>query len=280
MSKISVTIGTDPEVFVKNASGFFVSGHDLIPGTKEMPFPVGCGAVQVDGLALEFNTNPASTAEEFMTNIKNVMSQMEGMFKTTYPEYSIEISPTATFDQEYFDGLPETTRVLGCTPDFNAYTGVENDPPHTDEPFRTGAGHVHIGWGGDHDVEDEKHFSLCRDLVKQLDTILYPNSLLWDSDEKRRTLYGKIGSFRPKFYGVEYRPLSNAYLKTPITQKRVFDISKKASELLLNEGIKLFEDAVAIDFNKKLQEGKTPNIREIGEYLAQMRNKYGSFATA
>ena len=51
---MNILIGADPELFVKK-DGVVVSGHDLIQGTKADPFPVQDGAVQVDGMALEFN---------------------------------------------------------------------------------------------------------------------------------------------------------------------------------------------------------------------------------
>ena len=35
-----------------------------------------------------------------------------------------------------------------------------------------------------------------------------------DTDQKRRTLYGKAGAYREKSYGVEYRTLSSFWLKT------------------------------------------------------------------
>ena len=52
MSKILV--GCDPEIFVKQA-GVFKSAHGLVVGDKKDPQKVNKGAVQVDGMALEFN---------------------------------------------------------------------------------------------------------------------------------------------------------------------------------------------------------------------------------
>lgn len=235
----TVTVGTDPELFAFNGLSF-LSGHDMIPGTKENPFRVRDGFVQVDGVACEFNTFPAETTEEFLFNVKSVRQELDEMVK----EFGVRLvaEPTATFDRGYFDSLPPKVRELGCTPDFNAYTGEENEPPSTDEPFRTGAGHLHFGWTSFTDPHDPEHFELCRKVVKQLDAVLYPVSLRWDADEKRRTLYGKMGSFRPKTYGVEYRPLSNKYLNDKKTIAWCFDAGKKAVELLLDEGIQLWTE--------------------------------------
>jgi hypothetical protein len=236
-----IAVGTDPELF-----GFdpkterFISSHDLIPGTKEKPHPVADGFVQVDGVAFEFNTFPATDAGEFAYNIRSVMSELQGMVQDS--GVTLVATPTATFDQDYFDSLPAKTRELGCTPDYNAWTGLENDPPQTTEPFRTGAGHLHFGWTKYADPHSPEHFELCRNVVKQLDSVIYPISLNWDADQKRRTLYGKIGAFRPKHYGVEYRPLSNAYLNSDDVIRWCFNAGQKAVSLLLDEDVKLWAE--------------------------------------
>lgn len=271
---LNVLIGTDPELFLKDQTGAYVSAHDLIPGSKILPHRVQSGAIQPDGVAAEFNTNPAATADEFLANIDQVIEQLQDTFKRIRPDLTIAITPTATFEREYFDGLPQIATVLGCTPDYNAYTGGENDPPSTDEPFRTGSGHIHVGWGRGFKPHNEEHFSKCRLMVKQLDTVLYVSSLLWDADDKRRTLYGKIGAFRPKNYGVEYRPLSNSYLQSKEIQRTVFDITKRCSELFLNEGVALFEDTYAQEMVNKILNGKTPGVHDIDEYLRYMADRY------
>lgn len=270
----NVLIGTDPELFLKDEAGRYVSAHDLIPGSKQQPHRVNRGALQPDGVAAEFNTDPAATADEFLANIDQVIDQLQSTFKSLRPDLTIAITPTATFEKEYFDGLPMVATILGCTPDFNAYTGGQNDPPSTTEPFRTGSGHIHVGWGRGFKPNHKEHFEKCRLMVKQLDTVLYVSSLLWDSDDKRRTLYGKIGCFRPKTYGVEYRPLSNSYLQSKEIQRSVFEITKRCSELFLNEGVALFEDTYAAEIVNKIINNKVPSVYEIDEYLRYMNDRY------
>ncbi len=269
----AITLGCDPEIFVKDSRGY-VSGHDLIPGTKYQPYPVPHGAIQVDGVALEFNTMPTGDEDSFVNAIEKVMARMESEFLKVRSDLTIAITPTATFDKGYFDSLPESAKELGCTPDFNAYTGGENDPPGTTEPFRTGAGHIHVGWGNSFRVTKRDHFSKCISLVKQLDATLYPASLLWDHDNKRRTLYGKIGAFRPKVYGVEYRPISNAYLSSKDIQRFVFRMTKKVSELFLNENILVTDCEWAQDIVSAIRSGQSIAESDIRSYLEFMRSKY------
>lgn len=270
-----ISIGTDPEVFVTDKDGAYVSGHNLIPGTKRIPHPVNLGAIQVDGVALEFNTEPAFTEDQFIENIEAVMLQMETEYKKVRDDVTITITPTAVFTKDYFDTLPPEAVELGCTPDYNAYTEEENEPPHTDEPFRTGSGHIHIGWGSGFRAHSDRHFSTCVGLVKELDCVLYPASLLWDADSKRRELYGKIGAFRPKSYGVEYRPLSNAYLRSKDIQRYVFRTAMHVTHQHLNEGVVMADDIVCVEVVEKIQSGETITPDEIKGYLGYLQDNYG-----
>ena len=48
---------------ILTGKGKAFSAHGLVKGTKERPQTTDNGAVQVDGLALEFNTDPVSLAD-------------------------------------------------------------------------------------------------------------------------------------------------------------------------------------------------------------------------
>lgn len=231
---MKILVGADPEVFVRDKKGRSRSAHGLIPGTKEEPFPVLNGAVQVDGMALEFNIHPAATPEEFQNNIESVLSQMEEMV----PEYTLDISPTATFHGNHMRAQPKEALELGCEPDYNAYTMQENPRPNASANFRTGAGHVHLGFCEGANPKDPEHMMRCALLVKHLDLFLGLPSLDWDKDVKRRKLYGAAGAFRPKPYGCEYRTLSNAWLKRPELIRYVFEQCQAAVDSLLS-GVRL-----------------------------------------
>lgn len=221
------TIGADPETFIRDeATGKFVSSHDLVLGDKEAPYHVENGATQVDGVSAEFNINPTTNAQQFSNYIESVKDQMLSMIRTKLPTASLVCAPVATFDKEYFEALPEETKALGCTPDWDAYKNKKNIPPFTEEPFRTGSGHIHIGY----ERERGDELDVCN-RMKQLDYILYPISLLWDDEQKRRTLYGKPGAFRYKPYGAEYRVLSNKWVGDTDLQKWVFNSTVHAMKL-------------------------------------------------
>ena len=178
---MELKLGADPELFAKKGRSY-VSAHGLIPGDKQNPHPVNKGAVQVDGMALEFNIDPATSAEEFLENINTVIEELELML----PDYTMHAVPTAEFSKTAWAKSPPEAHELGCEPDMNAWTGEENPRPNADATFRTGAGHVHLGWTEDMALDDPEHIEACRMMGKQLDYLLYLPSLKYDSDKKRR----------------------------------------------------------------------------------------------
>lgn len=222
-------IGADPEVFVRKGNTFF-SAFGLIKGDKKNPFPVNKGAVQVDGMALEFNIDPARTEEEFCINIQTVFNTLRGMV----PEYEVVATPVAQFTDKYLKQQPKEALELGCDPDFNAWMCCENRRPVAVRPIRTASGHVHIGWGSGFSIHDPEHLASCMEVIKQMDFFLGLPSLMYDDDVERRELYGKAGAYRPKSYGAEYRVLSNMWLNSEKLMGWVFRNSVLGMNRLLD----------------------------------------------
>lgn len=221
-----VTVGADPEFFLMDTkTGECVSAHDMVPGTKEAPEPLECGAVQVDGTAVEFNIDPASTADEFVHNITTVIKQIRKMIPK---QFEFVYQSSVHYNREYFRKLPPKAVELGCNPDYNGYTFKYNPIPNAGTTtMRTGAGHVHVGWEVDGvpfklDEIDEKHIVDCGRLARNLDVTLGIPSLAFDNDRRRRRLYGKAGAYRPKTYGMEYRTLGNFWLRDQSFMRFVF----------------------------------------------------------
>ena len=232
MTKTNYLIGTDPEMFL-TLGGKAVSAHGLFPGTKHDPYPVDKGAVQVDGLALEFNIDPAETEDEFVKNIATVLTQIDEMIKEVDPDMQRVFTPFMEFDAKYFATIPDEAKILGCDPDYSGRTGKRKSPPEIgDEPFRTAAGHIHIGWDRFLDVTDPAHNEDCRFVSHTLSYIL--PTIVDYSDENCRRLkyYGGHAAYRPKSYGVEIRFPSNAWLKTENSRRLAYrDVMKGMSKI-------------------------------------------------
>lgn len=214
--------GADPELFVNDPEGNLVSAYGLIPGTKQEPHKVDLGAIQVDGMAAEFNIDPVDNFEDFNTNVVTVMKQL----KASLPKgFGLRLEPAVRFSESVMDAQPPAAKEMGCDPDYNAWNGEINPAPDvSQEPLlRTAAGHLHIGWTEDMPPTDTLHNLHCQDLIKQLDWYLGGWSVRRDPDVTRRKMYGKAGAYRPKPYGVEYRVLSNFWLKDKDSRKAVWN---------------------------------------------------------
>jgi len=209
-------------------------------------------------MALEFNINPADSYSQFEENMSTVFDEIQKMI----PGYEIFVEPVADFGLDYIMAQPKEASELGCSPDFNAYTKQANPRPDVNTPFRTASGHVHIGWTDTPvDINDEGHLDACRALTKALDLYLGVPSLIWDTDDRRRSLYGAAGAFRPKPYGMEYRVLSNKWISSPVLRALVYGNTIDAVKAT-------FDD---INIGEKNQYGLTPQqiISKSGPALVQ-----------
>jgi len=229
MGKSRFTIGCDPEFFLKEReSGKLVSAIPFVKGTKEEPqlLPAG-GNIQRDNVAVEFATDPADSREAFVSNIEATMKAVAEIL----PAHTELVAlPSATFDPKELEH-PEAQR-FGCDPDYDAWKLQVNDPPcAVDNTFRSCGAHIHVGTTG----EDENAFLLDPmgkvQMVRAMDCIHGVVSTVLDSSQEaidRRQLYGKPGSHRPKDYGVEYRALSNYWLKSPVTVMLMYELTQDA----------------------------------------------------
>lgn len=215
-----VTIGADPELFLVDMDGRHISAIGQIGGSKDKPRLIGqdC-SVQEDGVAVEFGFSPAETADQFVNRCNYALEYLtnhaleRGLF--------LNVKASVTFHPDEL--RHPSAQVSGCDPDYNVWTGAENPrPPLKKSGLRAAGGHVHIG------VDDE---NLDRTLlVKWCDICLGLHSVLEDEDTERKKLYGRAGAFRPKPYGVEYRSLSNYWIRSPELMRKVFTRAKLAVE--------------------------------------------------
>jgi hypothetical protein len=222
-------IGCDPEVFVRQ-NGTFQSAFGLIQGDKKNPQKIRNGAVQVDGMALEFNIDPAASEDQFVFNVQDVFNQM----KLMVPEFEVVATPVAHFTKEYLDAQPEAAKELGCDPDYNAWSAIPNIKPDSTRPMRTASGHIHIGWDNGKEIDDPVHQENARAVGRQMDFFLGLASLEYDKDTERREMYGKAGCIRYKPYGVEYRTLSNAWLRSEKLMRWVYRNTMDGMARLVN----------------------------------------------
>lgn len=226
----SIFLGSDPEIFVRRAGTKECIDPSIIPDMQESrkkTLSFAYGQLALDGLALEMHPMPTLyfNSAYYIADLRRTVSSF-----LNKNGYEAVVEPVVFFNKEYYDNeVASASKILGCNPDFNAYRGLNepNPRPHVFEDsrgvMRTGGGHIHIGWRSKsieslYDLTDEHYLEDCVALVRNLDAFFGEEEKTWDKNEERRRMYGALGSFRPKQYGLEYRPLSNAWLKLSIAE--------------------------------------------------------------
>lgn len=219
----SVTIGSDPELFIVNTkTGKVVSSIGLIPGKKKdafLPegFEKGFG-LQTDNVLAEFNI-PAVRLESgaskvFSSHMTKMKEFIEEYVKKVNPDYGILCSASELVPEDQLQS--DEAQQFGCDPDYNVYSLSQNEPPQgTASNLRTTGCHVHVGY-------ENPNLETSIGLLKVLDLFLGVPSVLIDKDTRRRSLYGKAGCFRLTDYGVEYRVLSGHFITDEATTTWVF----------------------------------------------------------
>ncbi len=140
----------------------------------------------------------------------------------------------------------------GCMPELSAYTLTTVLPPKKyvtkDKktsymkhitPIRTVGGHIHLG-ATDGPLQDSM---LIPYVVKMLDLFLAVPDLFFNKDittYERRKIYGLAGTHRTPSYGVEYRPLSNYWLSSPVYVRLVYDLCDFVLKFVAANGHKRF----------------------------------------
>jgi len=244
----NILIGADPELFLEK-DGEIISAEGFIGGTKYEPIPISDEghAIQEDNVMVEFNIPASESAEDFITNINFVKDYLTVMVALQGCKLNNDAS--AILDKKYLNTAQ--AKLFGCEPDYNVYLKAMNQPPKTGGQLRTCGGHIHIGY-------DEPTQEVSEKIIYAMDAVLGLESLLLDKDDRRKEMYGKAGCFRFKSYGVEYRTLSNFWVKDDESMAWAFNKTIEAIELvnsgMIDELIENYADVIRATINSNNKE--------------------------
>jgi phiEco32-like amidoligase-type 2 protein len=202
----NILVGSDPEFFLKDINtGEIISSEGLIGGSKKKPKEVKEGfAIQEDGVLLEVNVPPVTNSIDFYNNLDWLLKYVKANILTNNLEIICQAS--ADLHPRFFQS--EQATVLGCSVDYNCWTGFENDTPNAQGiSWRSAGGHISISYDN---FNEETSITLLRNL----ELYLAVPSVLLDTDTRRKQLYGKSGAFRFTKFGLEMRTLSNFWLQS------------------------------------------------------------------
>jgi len=219
------SIGSDPEVFLRNANGELVPSFEFINATKDSAINFDEHiSVLCDNVMLEYTTEPATTADEFIENNKISIKTIRSILPPDIV-FATDVY-TEDFSEEVLSH--DIAQTFGCSPDYNAHTNSMNVPPEPSSKGRSAGGHVHICW-------DSPKKGEARLVMRVMDLFLGLPLLALDKDTRRKKMYGKAGCYRPKPYGAEYRVLSSFWIHDEQVMRFMFDNVQKAFEFI-NEG--------------------------------------------
>ena len=243
----NITLGTDPELFLQKDNKI-ISAIGKIGGSKSEPQPISDNGhfIQEDNVAIEYNIPACKTIEDWVYHHNFVKDYLEVLVSGM--GCTLAIQPIATLEDSELDN--DMARLAGCTPDFDVWNECINEPVDLSiTNKRSAGGHISVGW--DDFTQDQQ-----LDIIKAMDATLGLESVLLDNDTERKKLYGKAGCFRFTAFGIEYRSLSNFWIKTDESLKWAWNTTMKAIDLVNSgkiEEVKKHGDRIveAINTNNK-----------------------------
>jgi hypothetical protein len=234
--------GCDPELFI-------AQGQRIIGAEKAIP-ETGLPAIVLDGVQVELNPQPEPCRANLINNISAAMKTLSRHLESKDKTLSISFRQVIEVDKQELDSLGEKAKILGCAPSRNAYdmsASIRVNPAAYMK--RSAGGHIHLGlnyhsgsptyspsW-----KEPPLQAALKEHkerLIPLLDVLLGNTCVLLDRDPsnvERRQVYGRAGEYRLPAHGLEYRTLSNFWLRSSRWTSFVLGMARMAVNVLANE---------------------------------------------
>ena len=255
------TIGSDPEIFVKDKQSQKIETiSGILGGNKENPLDIGMGcAVQEDNILAEFNIPPVRDKESFIKYIEFCKDYISTMAAANGLE--LHYSSSEIVEDNILD---ENSKEFGCSPSINVITQTINaikieDVPEELKLLRTSGFHIHFG---NENLTEEQAIRLvmCFELMCSIPLNKYDNDKF-----HRRQFYGMFGDCRIKDYGVECRSLGGYFLKDEETLSMVWECIENTIELFNNA--KFSDDEIQQMLEYCIGENDTVIEKNIDEIL-------------
>lgn len=236
-------MGCDPELFIRK-DGKLVESSKLIKEDIEVE---SRGKVVKDGIQIELNPLNNHCRETLRNNIAYCLKTLKDV--AGEKGFELDWSPVVELTEEEMDEVSAEGKRFGCKPSYNVYLPKGNrESEITVDPkeyrFRSAGGHLHLGIKGYWNKEDEKKVleKNFDETIKLLDYIVGNTCVMFEADEplikERRRVYGKAGEYRTPKYGIEYRTLSNFWMKDYKLMSMVFGLARIALSIAARDDAK------------------------------------------
>lgn len=205
----NITIGADPEVFIQHkVNGKIIPAYKLLPEyNKENPRDMGNGyAILHDNIMLEGNIPPASSKEEFITNMNGLVTIFNDFIKSRSTNLQLKFADSVETDSETLNH--SIAKIFGCSPYLNAYKDISEIKADdmSELNARVAGDHHHIGYDSMYKKE-----TVNKIIAKLFDVfVVLPARTLYN-DPIRAKYYGAYGNYRNKPYGLEVRSLGGYF---------------------------------------------------------------------
>lgn len=232
-------LGCDPELFLTNADG--IIGAEKVIDSKGIL--ASNGAAVLDGVQLELHPAPSTCRQTLAANIANIFQAISTALTHRTDGIKVSFDPVVTVSKKELDTLSEQAKKLGCSPSLNTHKpNAILKVAKCNERMRSAGGHLHLAAGPQFhgplgpDRKPTDNADTIR-FVNLLDIFVGLPSVLIDRDpnaSKRRRVYGRAGEHRLPPYGVEYRTLSNFWLRNYILMSFVFGQARQAYNVYMS----------------------------------------------
>lgn len=253
VSKVITTVGCDPELFFQREGKIIGSERVIAQSTPKWDPNGGDFAptrVVVDGVQAELNPQYSYNVLGLQGNIRGAFQLLKGQLDQA-PGVSICWRSVVPIAKRELDALSDKARMFGCQPSDNFY-GHRPIRVNSAKYFkRSAGGHLHFG------VRHPRLLSggysglgvdLRRDFVAPLDVLCGNTSVLIDREPlaaERRRNYGRAGEYRLTTFGLEYRTLSNFWLRHSALHDLMCGLAQFAANIYVNdESLRLYTEAV------------------------------------
>lgn len=267
LQKSEITFGTDPELFLVDSKGVVRGSEKVIPAAKSAA--TGYGKVIRDGVQVEFNADPQSCRELLGQQLRYCFTHLDRLVQLEREkggDFNISLAQVVTVTPRELTSLSPESQQFGCAPSYNIYdvsaaVGVDGKTYMK----RAAGGHLHLG-SLPHTIYYSKAYHGAysyvsevdhrRRLVAILDLLVGNTCVMLDRDPgqvERRKHYGRAGEFRLPKHGLEYRTLSNFWLRNYVLMSFVTNLARMGVSILADTLASPWGE-VKVDLEKALLE--------------------------
>lgn len=192
---VRFSLGSDPEFFFMH-EGDVVPSVNILSGKSD--------SVKPDGVQGELNPRADKCRQFAGTYLGRAI--LEANEEAQKIGATLDFSVGHVLSDKAWKRTPISARRFGCSPTLNSHESKFERVSGLRERFRAAGGHIHVAYKS---KDNSK-------LVQVMDIVAGNTCVLVDRDEnnaRRRVMYGRAGEYREKPYGLEYRVLSNFWLK-------------------------------------------------------------------